>query len=306
MRTSFFALTLIFLVHISAFCEALSAPVGIVVNYTEKAIEVSWDSVPCAIGYNLYTARIPGLPLSQRTKVNAKLIRSGARFTYIWDLVDGKRERLIKGYRHYLSVTAVDSVGKKEVEGNPSEEKNCDVFEGYERVISDSNVNTCLVDSQRCDTLPLRIKPCTVERFAAFMQGDGRSLMDSIHVHIDPLKTGGCVPISTMTVMLLGKNGIDACRAEGTFLEEFHSFVIVNIRDVQCVLDFAADQFVPETAPVLIPRNRCFLDTKTARFALSGRPAYNIQKLVAQKDVGFSDSKDAELYKAIINPLMTR
>lgn len=136
------------------------------------------------------------------------------------------------------------------------------------------------------------------------MSGPGRRLFDTMQVLIDPREVGGCTPVSTVLVKLLKKYGIQACRADGTFIEEFHSFVIINIEGVEYVLDFTADQFVPGVAPVLVPRNHCFINPLNGRFGAEGRAVYTVARLFLADNIRIADSEDAAVYRRLLNSVM--
>ena len=289
----------------SPVAAALPAPEGLRITCVEKAIDLSWDAVPGAVGYNVYTAPRAGLTTFEKTRANVRLITSGSRFTLIWLVSEGRRERCVKGYRHFLSVTAVDSIGNRPVDGMASLEVDNNYFRGYDTVRSPDDVKRIVsTPPQRQAPIPLALAPCSRRELAAFLSGPGRQLMDSVHALIDPRQLGGCTPLSTVLVKLLQHNGIAACRADGTFIEEFHSFAIVNVDGVECVIDIAADQFVPGVAPVLVPRDRCFLDPATGGLDEAGRPVYLIGKLFRADDIGFSETEEAGVYRRLLDALI--
>ena len=64
-------------------------------------------------------------------KLNQKLITSGPRFVFIWSFDNGKRERTVKGYNHFISVTSVFNIEGDTVESMLSKEVTNNYFDGF-------------------------------------------------------------------------------------------------------------------------------------------------------------------------------
>jgi len=284
----------------------IAGPTNPRITATEKTLEITWDTVADAQGYNVYTAPRAGLKLAQRRKVNPGLITSGPRFTYIWDLVRGTRERNIKGFEHHLSVTAIvnDRIRKKTYESLPSAEVDNCCFDGFRNVQSRADIYRLLQNAQTSEKLPVEQKPTTVGDFMAFMDGPGKLLFKTVKDSLNFKETGGCAPVSTVLVNVLDTAGIYAYKVEGTFIKEFHTFVVVNIDGVEYILDFTADQFVPGVSPVFLPRDKAFL-TEANRFGSSGTPVYQVAKIFNPGQCLLSDSPDAEVYRHILEKVVS-
>jgi len=279
-------------------------PVHLRADYREKSIELFWDSVPGAAGYNLYTRPCVAKNCLPR-KINARLITSGTRFSYIWDIDSGSREYAIKGVEHHLSVAAVCSTRTGLHEGVRSREIDNCYFRGYQNARSATAIGGILARSQSAPLLPVDQHPLKKTEFISFMQSSGVLLDSLVGALLDPREVGGCAPVSTVLVLLLRQKGLYAYKIDGTFIKEFHAFAIVNIEGVEYVLDFTANQFVPRVAPVLIPRDRCFLDS-LGRLSSRGTPLYQPAKIYAPDQCSLSDGKEAEVYRRILDAVTAR
>jgi hypothetical protein len=268
------------------------------VAYTEKSIDLSWDSVPGAVGYHLYTSPVPATPLSSRRRVNQSLVTSGTHFTYLWDIRQGKRVRAIKGKLHNVVLTAVFETQDTTLEGPPSAEIDNYYFKGFDRMISRHAIEPVLREEQTATPLPVRSRRNTADGFIEFMEGPGALLQKLIADSLDPEETGGCVPLSTILLQLLNDWGLKAHRIEGTFIKEFHSFVVINLDGVEYVLDVSADQFVPGVAPVLVPRDFCHLDGR-GKLAREGVPVYVVGKIFAPEQTWLRQGKTSDVYRSM-------
>ncbi len=277
------------------------APSNLTIDFGEKSFNMFWDSVPGVAGYNVYTR--PDIKTKIRTRINPILITSGPHFTYIWNMENGKRVRKIKGYSHMLSVTAVCSTNNAAVESAYSTELNNGYFDGFKKVTSWGAIAPVLRKSQACDTLPVPKHVNNGERFTAFIEGPGRITATLIKQAIDPLQEGGCEPISTMLITLLNEWDLYAYKIEGLFIREFHSFVVINVDNVEYVMDYAADQFVPDVSPVIFPRDFCFLDGK-GKLAASGKPVYQVAKVISPEQSTLSDKQSSEVYRTIMTKVL--
>lgn len=273
-------------------------PQNVQVTYSEKSIDLFWDSIPSALGYNIYTGTTPSLPQSKKIKINKNLIVSGPHFTYLWHFENGEKVRKIKGYAHYIAISAVYEVDGKERESGLSEEINNCYFDNFKNITTVASLNKVLKDSQVTPLLPFEEYKNKKKQFISFMTGAGKILHSLIEKQIDPQQTGGCTPVTTILVKLLQRFGMQGYRVDGTFIKEFHSFVIINIDNVEYILDFTADQFVPDVSPVLIPRDYCFLDGR-GKLAKSGTPIYSVAKVYNADQIELSDDPEAQLYQNI-------
>jgi hypothetical protein len=276
------------------------SPVNVRVVYSERSFDITWDSIPGALGYNIYTGDKPYFPAEQKRKINRKLITSGTHFTYLWDSENGQIIKRIKGYRHYLALTAVYEQDGLETESAFSREIDNNYFEGFGNCDSSGRITHVFIDSQRTAFLPVKEKANSRKQFIRFMKGPGRALHREIQKLIDPKETGGCVPISTIALKLMDLSGLDAYRIEGLFIEEFHSFIMLRIEGSEYIVDFTADQFIPGVSPVVIPRDFCFLNAR-GKPDTAGQPIYLVNKIFNAHQIGLSDNKKADIYKEILN-----
>ncbi len=280
-------------------------PSNLRVTCTEKILEIAWDSVPGVEGYNVYTSPTPGVPLSRRRRVNQALIRSGTRFSYIWDVENGERVRGIKGRLHYLSVTSVAKAGKRTLESKPSPEVDNNYFEGFGHASSADTLRRIFREHQTTEKLPVAEHRAGRDSFVAFMEGPGALLQQLIRDTIDARAVGACAPLSTVAVRLMLAWGVPAWKAEGTFIKEYHSFVIVNIDGVEYVVDFAADQFIPGVSPVVVPRDYRHLNDR-ARLTTEGQPVYEVAKLYAADKSDLAPIEAADVYRHLMAEVLAR
>jgi hypothetical protein len=302
-------LALILTLH--PFLQSIAEPITVIapqnlrIDYAEKSLDLTWDSVPDAIGYNIYTSDKPGLPRQKKLKVNSVLISSGPHFTYLWHFENKEKVRKIKGYRHFISVTAVFEKNGIRQESGQSEERDNRYFEGYTQAYTREAIEKILQPSQLAPLLPVPLDSQRVEDFIAFMTGPGKEFSAAIGKSIDFREVGACAPVSTALVDLMKNFGLPAVRIDGTFIREFHTFAIVKLGSVEYVLDFTADQFVPGVSPVFVPRDRCRLDSD-GRLASEGTPVYEVSKIYSADQVGLADNNEAEIYKKIFNDITGR
>lgn len=277
-------------------------PSNIKIAFSESSLDITWDSVPGAMGYNIYTGSAANVPKAKRIKVNSRLITSGTHFTYLWHFEKGVKARKIKGYTHFIAITSVFSIkGKTRESGLSQEIDNC-YFDGFKQAASAAALENIMQDSQKTPPLPVQQRHNTREKFIAFMTGPGAQFHTLIKRHIDPQEVGGCTPISTILVKILKDSGLEAFRIDGAFIKEFHSFVLIGIDGVEYILDFAADQFIPDVSPVMVPRDFCYLN-ENGKLSTSGIPVYAIAKIYTPDGVNLSDDKSASVYRKIYEEL---
>lgn len=280
--------------------KAPAAPQNLRVIHTEKSLDLSWDSVPGVRGYHIYTAPVSATPMARKRRVNPALITSGMHFTYIWDVTpDGQRARGVKGYAHHVVVTAVAGDSGAEVESGPSNEIDNAYFTGFSHANTRGTLLKVLRERQKVEHLPIESPRNGHERFIEFMCGPAAHLQKLIRDTIDAREVGACAPLATVLAQLMLDTGLVAWKAEGAFIKEYHAFVIVNVEGVEYVVDVAADQFVPDVSPVVVPRDLCFLNAR-GRFAEEGTPVYAVGKLFAADKSVLVDSEQGELYRGLL------
>jgi len=282
----------------------LPVPTNLRVIFTETSLDISWDSLPGAVGYNLYDRPPSNKKGLKKRKINPALITSGPHFSYIWDFENEMRVRKIKGYEHHLSLTAVMNINGKEKEGPASEEFDNNYFEGYRNVLTRADILRILVPAQAAPLLPVVHRANTREDFIRFMETTGRKLHQELARNINPLEVGACAPVSTLLVKLLDRAGLSALRVEGTFIKEYHTFIIINVDGVEYILDFTADQFVPGVTPVCFPRDLSNLNRK-GRLSVVGTPIYQPGKIYTADQTDLSQNKTSEFYRNLLQKLQT-
>jgi len=290
-----------FFLSLDAYCQ-IRPPSGVTVSFSESSIDITWDSVPGAAGYNIYTGGAAGMPKAKKTRVNSRTITSGTHFTFLWHFEKGVKVRKVKGYKHFISIAAVFSINGRMQESGLSEEFDNCYFDGFAKVASAAAIKSILEASQATPFLPVKHYDNSREKFVAFMTGPGAKLLALIKKHIDPQEVGGCTPISTILVKILKECGLEAYRIDGAFIKEFHSFVLIPVGDVEYVLDFAADQFIPDVSPVMVPRDLCHLSDR-GKLSRKGTPVYTAAKIFGPESVFLSDDASASVYRQIYDEL---
>jgi hypothetical protein len=275
------------------------------VDYSEKALDLHWDSVPGAAGYHIYTSTVADAPPTKQQRVNRKLITSGTHFTYIWDFVDGERVRAIKGREHHVCVRAVRyREDGTEVESPCSPEVDNCYFEGFRNVLTAGAIESILADTQITQRLPVKQQRNSADSFIRFMAGPGRLLSRMVGDSLDALLVGGCAPVSVVLVKALDMWELDAHRVEGVFIKEYHAFVVLDIEGIEYILDFTADQFIPGVSPVLLPRDLAHLTTR-GRFGTEGKPVYRVAKVYTAEQSSLTDDEAARVYRDMLQRLTT-
>ena len=231
-------------------------------------------------------------------KINRKLITSGPRFVFIWRFNNGHREKTIKGYHHYISVTAVFDLNGDTCESELSTEVSNNYFDGFAKMTSEERINKILLTEQHSSQLPIEYKSNHLDNFISFMTGPGRYLTEIIRDSLNFQDVGACAPISTIALQLLNLWGLDALKAEGSFIEQFHTFIIIKVENVDYVLDFTADQFVPGVSPVIIPRDFCYI-RKNGRLDTVGKEIYRIAKLSTPESTKLKNTRKSRIYHQI-------
>jgi hypothetical protein len=291
-------LLFLLLCQVPLWAALFPAPANPRIVYGEQSLDITWDSLPGVTGYNLYTAAAPNLLISKKRRINQTLITSGTHFLYMWDYENGKHERKIKGRLHYISITAVYDRKGRVVESKPSAEADDFYFKGYCNINTPAKIKSLLKASQAGPLLPVEARVNKAADFIRFMDTRGKKLMAEVKAKIDPLQVGGCAPVSTVLVKMLLDDSLYAYRVEGNFINEYHTFVIINLDGVEYVVDFTADQFSPGVAPVFFARDLSHLDA-TGKLATEGRDIYLIGKVYAPEQSDLADNKTAQVYREI-------
>lgn len=277
-------------------------------TFSETIITLRWDSIPSVAAYNVY-ADLGAGPLL----LNPVPIRSRASYSLFWHKENGKKKKIVKGNAIQTWVVAL--------EGEACEEHG----DGCRAVARSDTVCTCYFEGfgraltrEQC-AKTLRDQQTTTRVLADPRRASGRTFLrkypriaariDSLYrTMVDPRDEGACVPFSTMVAKYLSARGIPCYRCNGAFIKQFHSFNLVVLDGVEYVLDFTADQFVPHSAPVFIPRDHCFIDS-------TGRPTdrregtvtamYLMETVYRADQVSFTATPRARRYRGILDTLLT-
>jgi hypothetical protein len=263
----------------------------------ERSIELLWDAPPGAIGYHVFRS---DSSWEQARRLNPYPVLSGTRYLYLWEKIQKQHIRNVRGAFHRFWVTALYPDSSQ---SPPCSSICTDYFQGFNRIASAAALSALLRPSQRCDTLPIARQEANVLKLQQFISTTGVSLMQLLRDSIDFRQTGACAPVSTILVKLLAAQGIEAYKAEGLFIDEFHAFTIVISKGVEYVLDFAADQFIPQSSPVVIPRDYCFISAQ-GKPDTSGTPMYQVARLFKSEDVFLANNQPAQLYHTIYQQLL--
>lgn len=294
--------TIILLSNHTTFCKTdKSTPEILSIDYSEQVLDIIWQEIEDVKGYNIYS-RNASQSYNKRRKINKNLITSGGHFAFIWEFGDGIRERKVKGYEHIISIEAICSTSTKPLFS--SEWDNL-YFQGYRNISDSIRISGILDDKQSVEYLPTTLENNKLTDIISFMEGPGQHLNELVSDSINPLEVGGCAPITTILVELLNEWGIYAYKAEGTFIKEYHSFVVLKIDKIEYILDFTADQFLPKVSPVMIPRDKCFLNSR-GRLSDQGKPVYTIVKLYKPENIRLSSSDESRVYRNIRNEVLKR
>ena len=277
--------------------------------FSEEMITLSWPDVQGAAAYNVYADLGDG---RGRIMANFSPIHSHNRFSLLWMESDGKKERVVKGKRISLYVVPLFAKGKRNdtvyVEGDRSCGAANSYFAGFSKVLDSGTCDRILRPRQTTQKILVRAGQTARK---AFSGGYGRLAPDIDALYrskIDPKDEGACVPFSTMVAKYFTANGIPCYRAQGLFIGAFHSFNIVVVDSVEYVLDFTADQFVPGSAPVFMPRDWCFVDScgsPTAAPRGTFTKMYSIETVFTSDQITFTNTPKAKEYQRVLDSLLS-
>jgi hypothetical protein len=287
---------------------AASGNFPIAAQFSEDMITLTWPEVPGAAAYNVYADMGNG-----PVRANFTPVRSRTRFSFLWIESDGKKERVVKGNRLFLYVVPLRANVHKKDTTFSEQPKSCVVsnsyFAGFSNVLDSAACRRILQPTQAVQKI---LSPKAAQsRPDAFCGRFGRLAHDIDELYkskIDPRDEGACVPFSTMVAKYFTANGIPCYRVQGMFIAAFHSFNMVVVDGVEYVLDFTADQFVPGSAPVFMPRDWCAVDS-------CGRPTrapggtftktYPVEAVFASDQITFTDTPQAREYQRLLDSLLT-
>ncbi len=274
-------------------------------QFTEDMITLSWGNVAGAAAYNVYADYGTGF-----SKANFAPIASRNRFSLLWMGSQGARARVVKGNRVVCRVVPLFAKTSPKdtafVEGEASCSVRNDYFRGFAGVLCDTACAKVLETRQRVKKIyPAAV---SVER-ATFCSRYARLARDIYTIYkskVDPKDEGACVPFSTLVAKYFTKRGIACYRVQGLFIGAFHSFDVVVVDSVEYVLDFTADQYVPNSSPVFMPRDYCFADScgePTARPGGISTAFYRAERIFTPDQVTFTETPKARAYQQLLDSL---
>lgn len=286
------------------------SPFHIAAEFSETIITLRWAEIPGAKAYNIY-ARYSDTGF---VRVNPVPVTTRPQYSFIWVGSEGEKKRVVKGNAVSLYVAALEGTHCNDHSSSCRETKKSGVvetayFHGYARIVSAEDCGRVLHEDQ--EVAPLLSDVRQVSRRAFLREYPPyAAALDSIYRHtIDPKDEGACVPISTIASKLLTARGIPCYRCQGVFINQFHNFNLVVIDGVEYVLDFTANQFLPNSSPVLIPRDRCFIDSlgfPTGKPVGTVTRIYTVEKVFDADQISFTDKPEAQKYKGILDTLLAR
>ncbi len=270
-------------------------------------ITLRWAPQDRAKAYNVYADHGSGL-----TVANPIPVSSRTQYSFLWAHEAGEKRRVVLGNRVRLHVVALDGEGcpedpKRCVEGAQSATVITRYFEGFSSIVSEKQVKSVLQSAQSSPRILDLGERNTRREFIARYPGCAARVLAAYRTRIDPRDEGACVPFSTIVAKYLTEKGITCYRAQGRFISRFHSYNIVVVDTVEYILDFTADQFLPSSSPVLIPRDFCFIDstgapTRTPHGTVT--PMYLAEKVFRPDQIRFTDTDEAGEYRAVLDSLL--
>ena len=271
-------------------------------------ITLSWGAVAGASAFNVYADFGAGFK-----KVNFAPVASRNRFSLLWVDSAGKNERVVKGNRVECRVVPLLAKVKNKdtvfFEGPAGCSVRNDYFRGFCGILGDSACERVLQPRQLGKRLFPAAQSLDRTSFCSRYERPAREVYELYKSRIDPKDEGACVPFSTIVAKYFAKRGITCYRAQGLFMSAFHSFNLVVVDSVEYVLDFTADQFIPKSSPVFIPRDFCFADscgTPTPHPQGTFTPFYRIDKVFSADQIDFSDSPKAQAYRRYLDSMEKR
>ena len=269
-------------------------------------ITLSWPDAPGAAAYNVY-ADVGSGPV----KANFTTVRTRNRFGFLWIESDGKKERVVKGNRVRLYVVPLfvkeNTPDTVFAEGRPSCSVTNSYFAGFSQVLDSGGCNRILRPHQATEKILPRAEQTTHTTFCGAFGRLAPDIDALYRSKIDPKDEGACVPFSTMVAKYFSAKGIPCYRAQGMFIGAFHSFNIVVIDSVEYILDFTANQFVPGSAPVFMPRDWCFIDScggPTCDPRGTFTKMYRIETVYASGQISFTETPKARQYQRVLDSLL--
>lgn len=303
---------ILFLVYAGAdFSSAAeTTPCGfpVAAQFSEEMITISWSVVDSAAAYNVYA----DLGSGPAVRANFSPIRTRTRFGFLWIESEGKKERVVKGKNVRLYVVPLFARINTPDTVYSEGARSCTVvnsyFTGFSNILDSAGCQRLLRQRQSTQKILPRAAQTTAKSFCGNYGRLAPDINALYRSKIDPEDEGACVPFSTMVAKYFTMKGIPCYRAQGEFIGAFHSFNIVVIDKVEYILDFTADQFVPGSAPVFMPRDWCFVDScGSPTMAPRGTftKLYRIETVYASDQVTFTGTPKARQYQRALDSLLS-
>jgi hypothetical protein len=298
--------------RVGALCAApAEVPLTVSATFSETMITLRWQELADVKAYNVYaryndTAFVCANPVP---------ITSRPQYSFIWVGRGEEKRKVVKGSTVSLYVTALTGEGCGYAAGpcteaGRSNALTTEYFKGFSRVRSAADVTKALTNGSR-KTPALLDSAGSIPRrtFTKVFPALSRRLDSLYRKQINPRDEGACVPFSTLAAKYLSAKGIACYRCQGNFIKEFHSFNLVIIDSTEYILDFTADQFLPSSSPVLIPRASCFIDSlgrPTSDTSGTVTPMYIVDKVFHPDQLSFSESEEARFYREALETLFKK
>ncbi|MBD3391156.1 MAG: hypothetical protein GF418_03780 [Chitinivibrionales bacterium] len=276
-------------------------------SFSETMVMLHWEPLDSVHSYNVYADYGKGF-----VRANPIPVSSRTQFAFAWIEEEGRRRRVVKGNSVSLYVAALAGVRCAEDASRCSEVARSTgvatrYFEGFAEVESRRKLRKVLVKRQSVSRILASGRAVPRDVFLREYPRLTASVVKHYRERIDPQDKGACVPFSTIVSKYFSSRGVECYRAQGRFITQFHSFNIILVDSSEYVLDFTADQFLPGSSPVFIPRNNCFIDSTGAPTdSPQGRctKMYRAEQVFAPRDLRFTDTEEAALYRAILDSLL--
>jgi hypothetical protein len=279
-------------------------------RFSETMITLKWDEQPEAKAYNVYA----GYDTIGFTKVNPVPIATRPQYSFLWITENGEKQKVVKGNSVRLFATALvgDSCiyrGGRCIESDTSVVVTTEYLRGFSGVRTAGQCGAILRPVQKTEHLNTVTESCAKSHFVKLYPRLARRIDSLYRRTVNPRDEGACVPMSTLAAKYFTAQGIPCYRGQGTFITQFHSFNVVVVDSVEYILDFTADQFLPASSPVFMPRDFCSIDstgrpTDTPQGTFT--PMYRIEKLFHPDNVAFSETDEAAEYRNMLDALLQK
>jgi hypothetical protein len=276
--------------------------------FTETMITLKWDEQSDVKAYNVY-ARYDAAGFK---KVNPVPIATRPQYSFFWVAENGEKKKVVKGNIITLFVTGLtgDSCIFRKgpcIESDTSVRLSTDYFRGFSKVLTAARCRAIFRAAQSSAKLFATAENISAANFTKLYPRLGRRIDSLYRRHVNPLDEGACVPMSTLASKYLTAKGIPCYRCQGTFITQFHSFNLVVIDSVEYLLDFTADQFLPASAPVFMPRDFCSIDslgrpTDSPQGTVTGM--YAVEKVFQAENISFTQTDQANEYRQMLEDLL--